>query len=41
MRIDSAAEFTDYWRGVRERTTRAIAQIFGLTEGEVKAPSAH
>ncbi len=27
MRIDSAAEFTDYWRGVRKRTTRVIEQI--------------
>jgi uncharacterized damage-inducible protein DinB len=27
MRIDSAAEFTDYWRGVRNRTTRVIEQI--------------
>jgi uncharacterized damage-inducible protein DinB len=27
MRIDSAPEFVDYWRGVRERTTRAVARI--------------
>jgi len=27
MRIDSAAEFADYWRGVRKRTTRVIEQI--------------
>ncbi|MEP6730082.1 MAG: DinB family protein [bacterium] len=27
MRIDSAAEFVDYWRGVRKRTTRVIDQI--------------
>jgi uncharacterized damage-inducible protein DinB len=27
MRIDSATEFTDYWRGVRKRTTRVIEQI--------------
>ena len=27
MRIDSAPEFTDYWRGVRKRTTRVIEQI--------------
>jgi uncharacterized damage-inducible protein DinB len=27
MRIDSAVEFTDYWRGVRKRTTRVIEQI--------------
>jgi uncharacterized damage-inducible protein DinB len=27
MRIDSAAEFTDYWRGVRKRTTRVVEQI--------------
>lgn len=27
MRIDSAGEFVDYWRGVRERTTRAVARI--------------
>jgi uncharacterized damage-inducible protein DinB len=27
MRIDSAAEFVDYWRGVRKRTTRVIERI--------------
>ena len=27
MRIDSASEFVDYWRGVRERTTRAVTRI--------------
>ena len=27
MRIDSAAEFVDYWRGVRQRTTRVIERI--------------
>lgn len=27
MRIDSAAEFTEYWRGVRKRTTRVIERI--------------
>jgi uncharacterized damage-inducible protein DinB len=27
MRIDSAPEFVDYWRGVRERTTRVVARI--------------
>ena len=27
MRIDSAAEFVDYWRGVRARTRRVVACI--------------
>jgi uncharacterized damage-inducible protein DinB len=27
MRIDSAPEFVDYWRGVRERTRRAVTRI--------------
>jgi uncharacterized damage-inducible protein DinB len=27
MRIDSAPEFVEYWRGVRERTTRAVERI--------------
>jgi uncharacterized damage-inducible protein DinB len=27
VRIDSAAEFVDYWRGVRKRTTRVIERI--------------
>src|SRR5471030_1341956 len=27
MRIDSAAEFVSYWRGVRERTSRAVTAI--------------
>ena len=27
MRIDSAAEFADYWRGVRRRTSRVLERI--------------
>ena len=27
MRIDSASEFVEYWRGVRKRTTRVVEQI--------------
>lgn len=27
MRIGSASEFVDYWRGVRKRTTRVVEQI--------------
>jgi uncharacterized damage-inducible protein DinB len=27
MRIDSASDFVDYWRGVRERTRRAVERL--------------